>query len=312
MTKKQIEIHYTILLFILVLCLIASSIAANTLPSEPLRVFGKLVREPSQLNNNRQVQQYQTSYNTNHYQQASINTNTTTVRHTTPIGTYITSAGDDNKSQCSLNGSVTPTCTSHLDLTSLPSIVTISVVPKKLCQPAATGTPFAKMHASSHVVDFIVGYEGNAGMLPTSRRLTGDIYGLYNDGENNCTVGIGHLVHNGKCTSKDIALHKTTFPNGQTRADAIQRLKEDASSVEKDVNDNIKVHLTQQAFDALVDFTFNEGVNHLKISKLLKDINAGNCDASTITSDLLTFTRAGTLVDRRNDEANLFNDGVYG
>jgi GH24 family phage-related lysozyme (muramidase) len=149
-------------------------------------------------------------------------------------------------------------------------------------------------------------------LLPTSRRLTGDIYGLYNDGENNCTVGIGHLVHNGTCTSKDIALHKNTFPNGQTHSDAIQRLEEDATFVENDVNDNIKVHLTQQEFDALVDFTFNEGVNHLKISKLLKDINAGDCHASTISSDLLTFTRVGTLVDRRNDEANLFNDGVYG
>jgi lysozyme len=74
----------------------------------------------------------------------------------------------------------------------------------------------------------------------------------------------------------------------------------------------VKVHLTQQQFDALVDFTFNEGLNNLKISKLLKDINAGNCDAATITSDLLRFTRAGVLVVRRTDEANLFNSGIYG
>ena len=74
----------------------------------------------------------------------------------------------------------------------------------------------------------------------------------------------------------------------------------------------MKVHLTQQQFDALVDFTFNEGLNNLKISKLHKDINAGNCDAATITSDLLRFTRAGVLVVRRTDEANLFNSGIYG
>jgi lysozyme len=311
MTKKQIEIRYTILLFIPVLSLVASSVA-NTLPSQPMRVFGKLVQEPSQLNNDRQLQQYQTSYNTDHYQQASITTNTTTVRHATPTGTYVISVRDDNKSQCSLNGSVTPTCTSHLALISLPSTLTISVVPKKLCQPAAAGTPLTKMHASPHLVDFIVGYEGNAGMLASSKRLTGDVYGLYNDGGDNCTVGIGRLVHNGTCTSKDVASHKTTFPIGQTHANALQQLAEDVASVENDVNDNVKVHLTQQEFDALVDFTFNEGVNNLKISKLLKDINAGNCEASTIASDLQTFTRAGALLARRNDEANLFNDGVYG
>ena len=81
--------------------------------------------------------------------------------------------------------------------------------------------------------------------------------------------------------------------------------------MEDDVKDNVKVHLTQQEFDALVDFTFNEGVNNLKISKLLKDINGGNCDATTITSDLQAFTRHGALLARRNDEANLFNNGVY-
>ena len=41
------------------------------------------------------------------------------------------------------------------------------------------------MHASSRFVDFIIGYEGNAGMLAAGSR--GDSYGLYNDGEGNCT-----------------------------------------------------------------------------------------------------------------------------
>jgi hypothetical protein len=82
-------------------------------------------------------------------------------------------------------------------LINLPIVVAISDIPTKLCQPPAAGTPLTKMHASSHVVDFIVGYEGNAGMLAPSARLTQDIYGLYNDGANNCTVGIGHLVHAG-------------------------------------------------------------------------------------------------------------------
>jgi GH24 family phage-related lysozyme (muramidase) len=192
------------------------------------------------------------------------------------------------------------------------STLTNSAVSKKLCEPAAAGASLTNMRVTSRLVEFVVGYEGNAGKLAPSERLTGDTYGLYNDFQDNCTDGIGHLVHYGKCTSKDIALHKTTFPNGQTYADAFKQFRQDLNYAKNDVIDNVKVHLTQQQFDALVDFTFNEGVNNLTNSKLLKDINAGNCDASTIKSDLQAFTRQGALIARRDDEGNMFNDGVYG
>jgi GH24 family phage-related lysozyme (muramidase) len=187
-----------------------------------------------------------------------------------------------------------------------------TVKPKNHCQPTATGTPLSEMHASSRLVEFIIGYEGNAGMLPASKRLTGDTYGMYNDFGGNCTVGIGHLVHFGMCTANEITLYKITFPNGQTEVQALQRLYEDIIGVEDAVKDVVKVHLTQQQFDALVDFTFVEGINKLEESKLLEDINAGNFDATTIRNDLLEITRDGVLVARRNDEANIFNNGIYG
>jgi GH24 family phage-related lysozyme (muramidase) len=72
------------------------------------------------------------------------------------------------------------------------------------------------------------------------------------------------------CTPNEIISYKTALPNGQIRAYAFQRLKEYLTSIGNDVNDNEKVHLTQQQFYALTDFTFNEGLNDLKISKLLR------------------------------------------
>src|SRR5215472_9361009 len=126
---------------ILVVCLIASSIAANTLASQA--AFGKLVQEPSHLNYNRQVQQYQTAYYTNHFQGDTTNI---------VPGTYITSEWDNNKFQFSLIG-FTSTCASHLVLISLLNAGRNSLVPKKLC--VAVGTPLTNMHASSYLINFV-------------------------------------------------------------------------------------------------------------------------------------------------------------
>jgi len=86
---------------------------------------------------------------------------------------------------------------------------------------------------------------------------------------------------------------------------------------EKAVNDGVtNVQLTQQQFDALVDFTFNVGPGAFAKSKLLKDVNAGNCDHDTILNDMLLYKTSGGqvlqgLIVRRNAEANLFSNGIY-
>lgn len=46
------------------------------------------------------------------------------------------------------------------------------------------------------------------------------------------------------------------------------------------VNDLVKVTLTQGQYDALVDFTYNEGSGNLQSSSLLRMLNAGNLDGA--------------------------------
>lgn len=189
-----------------------------------------------------------------------------------------------------------------------------------LCHKPDGGTP-TTMGISQDGIRFIAKHEGNAGMLPANQRLTGDTYGLYNDSAGYCTVGIGHLVHNppipgnDHCTAQDIASYQAAHPGGQSQADAEQQLAIDAASAENAVNTKVQVQLSQQQFDALVDFTFNEGVGNLGISNLLADINAGSCDAATITNDLHHFDTAGNnptaLAGRRTDDVGLFNNGNY-
>ncbi|HXT84325.1 MAG TPA: lysozyme [Verrucomicrobiae bacterium] len=167
------------------------------------------------------------------------------------------------------------------------------------------------MNASSKLVKFITNYEGNAGMTIPLEGLENDTYGLYNDPEGNCTVGIGHLVHFGNCTEIDIEKHKKGFPNGERKTDALRILKKDLIFIENDIKNIVKVPLSQQQFDALVDFDFNEGLEKLKASKLLRDVNKGNFDNLTIQKDFLEITRDGLLIDRRMDESNMFNYGIY-
>jgi GH24 family phage-related lysozyme (muramidase) len=173
-------------------------------------------------------------------------------------------------------------------------------------------------------VNLIEHFEGNAGLLRNTCgpkihfncRVTGDTYGLYNDLAGHCTKGIGHLEHLGPCTPRDTNSYNTQFPGGMTHAQALALLAADiATKAEIPVNNLVSVQLTQEQFDALVSFTFNEGGNNLRISNLLRDINSGNCDPNTILADFLRFTRAGgnpdALVARRTTEANLFNNGIY-
>ena len=75
----------------------------------------------------------------------------------------------------------------------------------------------------------------------------------YNDVANNCTYGVGTLVHHGPCTAEE--LRRTV-----TIADVNAQLAARVRSAEATVRQHVRNHqLTQDQFDALVSFTFNTG-----------------------------------------------------
>jgi len=78
------------------------------------------------------------------------------------------------------------------------------------------------------------------------------------------------------------------------------------------VNNVVVVRLSQEEFDALVDFVFNLGRGRFEGSTLLRDLNTGNFTSAAAQFEL--WDRAGGavvagLLRRRQAEAALFNSG---
>ena len=87
-------------------------------------------------------------------------------------------------------------------------------------------------------------------------------------------------------------------------------LAQDVSIAAACVNAVVTVKLTQQEFDALVDFVFNLGAGAFKGSTMLRNLNAGNFTSAAAQFDL--WDRAGGavvagLLRRRQAEAALFD-----
>jgi lysozyme len=101
-----------------------------------------------------------------------------------------------------------------------------------------------------------------------------------------CTIGYGHTSAAGAPQVVD----GMTI----TQADAEDILKRDIVKYEIAVMDLVKVKLTQNQFDVLVDFAYNAGVGNLKSSTMLKKVNAGDLDA--VPAELMKWTKGGGKV----------------
>lgn len=140
--------------------------------------------------------------------------------------------------------------------------------------------------------------ELSAAGLQLIERSEGFSSSVYNDVAGIPTIGYGHRV-----------LPDESFPNGITQAQAQAILANDVRNAEAAVQRLVTVPLTQNQFDALVDFTYNLGSANLASSTLLKDLNAGNYDAAA--NQILLWDHAGGKVQpglqvRRQAEFTLF------
>lgn len=118
----------------------------------------------------------------------------------------------------------------------------------------------------------------------------------YQDGGGVWTIGYGHTL----------GVKKGDMITG-TQAQWF--LEQDMQDAVDHVNQYVKVALTQDQFDALVDFTFNLGNNALKTSTLLKKLNSG--DYAGASQEFLKWNHDnGKVVDgltrRRKAEMQLF------
>lgn len=111
------------------------------------------------------------------------------------------------------------------------------------------------------------------------------------------TIGVGH-------TGPEV--YPGLYWSDSQVMDALRR---DVAHFEAAVNRLVTVRLTQHEFDALVDFTFNEGEGNLAASTLLRLLNAGDyegADKQFARWNLANGHVLGGLVTRRRLEAENF------
>lgn len=111
------------------------------------------------------------------------------------------------------------------------------------------------------------------------------------------TIGYGH-------TGPDV-FHGQTI----TQDEAESLLRKDLTSHEYSVSKLVKVPISENAFSALVSFSYNLGPQHLKSSTLLRKLNQG--DHQGAADEFPRWTKADGkelpgLVKRRAAERKLF------
>lgn len=117
------------------------------------------------------------------------------------------------------------------------------------------------------------------------------------------TIGYGHKLKVGE-----------SFPNGITKTQAEQLFQRDISTAESVINKYVKVLLTQNQYDALVEFVFNIGSEYFRKSTILKRLNERKFDEAA--NEFGRWIYAGgkiceALISRRSRTRKRFsNQGV--
>lgn len=139
--------------------------------------------------------------------------------------------------------------------------------------------------------------------LALTEQFEGCRLDAYQDQEGVWTIGYGHTGPE-VCTGMTVTLEQ---------AEAL--LATDVSNAAAFVNRVVAVEISQEEFDALVDFVFNLGAGTFERSTLLRLLNAGEFAAAA--AQFALWDRAGGavvagLLRRRQAETALFNEGQAG
>ena len=196
--------------------------------------------------------------------------------------------------------------TQTVPVTFAPTLVTVTAT--------AVISPFVDIwntntHVSNEIVDDIIGWEGYA-EFP------------YNDSTNNCTVGIGHKLHDGPCSSQELS---TRYAPEQIQEWFKQDLSEAESYVRamfQTLDNEFRPNqpagnpfpITQAQFDALVSFTFNAGAGSLiDLVRSTIQPDTGTFDYEKFSHLMTTrYAQGGPgLLPRRQGEVDLFVYGIY-
>jgi len=139
-------------------------------------------------------------------------------------------------------------------------------------------------------------YGGNG--LALTEQFEGCRLDAYQDQVGVWTIGYGH-------TGSDVYSGLTI-----TQDQAQDLLAQDVSSAAACVNNVVTIELSQDEFDALVDFVFNLGAGAFRGSTLLRDLNSGDTAAAAAQFDQWDHAGGAVvagLLRRRQAEAALFS-----
>ena len=115
------------------------------------------------------------------------------------------------------------------------------------------------------------------------------------------TIGYGHTgaeVHKGMTI---------------TQEQAEELLMQDVKKTAATVNAKVTTDITQEEFDALVDFVFNVGAGNFNASTLIKKVNSGDIQGAAnefLKWDMAAGKHMAGLLKRRHAEAEEFLSGM--
>jgi len=115
------------------------------------------------------------------------------------------------------------------------------------------------------------------------------------------SIGYGHKIKPGEAIGATI-----------TAADAEYLFLQDLTTVEAALNSLVRVPLTQSEYDALADLVYNIGAGAFTNSTLLKKLNAGDYQGARAEFPRWIYSQGkilGALVERRNNDAQMFSTG---